>query len=524
MENQSIREILDAVYRGQVRIPAFQRGFVWDPDRVAFLIDSIYKGYPFGSLLFWRTNEPLRTERQLGPFELPLPNEDFPIDYVLDGQQRVTSIFGVFQTELEHQNDENWKDIYFDFSVEDDVQESQFLALDPSEVDIAKHFPLNSFFDTSAYRRLTRQMDDHLAEKMDMVQATFKEAKVPVQSFRTDQKDKVAIIFERINRQGIPLDTLQLLSAWTWSEDFQLQGQFEDLIEELEGYGFSELSNDISLLLRCAAAVLTNSCKPESLVELNGADVRNRFQEVVNGIKGGLDFLKTELNVHSIGLLPYKYILVPLSVFFSVEGNREFNYSDQQRQCLVEWFWRCSFVKRYSHGTMRNLGIDIEEIKKLKLNQPNSLANLNPQINNDTFKKEKFVMNSVLTKAFILLLSKNNPINLINGSPIDLEVKLRDCNRKEFHHLMPKAFLKNSEQNVYHESCLANFCFISRVDNRMLGGDKPSVYRNKITGNVDSIISSHYCPNALFDDNFEQFINIRSELLSQAARQVCNIT
>lgn len=454
---------------------------------------------------------------------MPQPNEDFPIDYVLDGQQRVTSIFGVFQTELEHQVDENWKDIYFDFSLPDDVQESQFLALDSIEVDLSKHFPLNSFFDTAEYRKLTRAMGDELAEKIDKVQAAFKEAKIPVQSFRTDEKDKVAIIFERINRQGIPLDTLQLLSAWTWSEDFQLQSQFEDLIEELEGYGFSELSNDISLLLRCAAAVLTNSCKPESLVELNGADVRSRFNEVVNGIKGALDFLKSELNVHSIDILPYKYILVPLSVFFSVEGSKEFNYSDRQRQSIVEWFWRCSFIKRYSHGTMRNLGVDIEEIKKLKNNQPNTLANLNPQITTDMFKSETFVMNSVLTKAFILMLSKNSPINFINGTPIDLGVKLRDCNRKEFHHLMPRAFLRDSGQNHYNESCLANFCFISRADNRMLGGHSPSVYRSKMTGDMDLIINSHYCPNALFDDKYEQFIDNRSELLTQAARKLCNI-
>ncbi|AUJ69772.1 MULTISPECIES: GmrSD restriction endonuclease domain-containing protein [unclassified Pseudoalteromonas] len=524
MENYSIREILDSVYRGQIRIPAFQRGFVWDPDRVAFLIDSIYKGYPFGSLLFWRTNEPLRTERKLGPFELPEPQEDFPIDYVLDGQQRVTSIFGVFQTELYHQQDDNWKDIYFDFSLPDDVQESQFLALNEDEVDQEKHFPLNSFFDTAEYRRLTRNMNDSLAEKIDRVQATFKEAKIPVQSFRTDEKDKVAIIFERINRQGIPLDTLQLLSAWTWSEDFQLQGQFEDLIEELEGYGFSELSNDISLLLRCTAAVLTNSCKPESLVLLNGADVRARFSEVVNGIKGALDFLKTELNVHSIDLLPYKYILVPLSVFFSIDGNREFNYSNAQREKLVLWFWRCSFIKRYSHGTMRNLGVDIDEIKKLKEGIENTLSNLNPQISSDTFKHEKFVMNSVMTKTFILMLSKNTPINFINGSPIDLEAKLRDCNRKEFHHLMPKAFLRDSAQDIYSENCLANFCFISRADNRELGGDKPSVYRVKMTGNINQIIQSHYCPNALFDDNYQQFISNRSEILAQVAADLCGMT
>ncbi|MCI5210606.1 MAG: DUF262 domain-containing protein, partial [Candidatus Electrothrix sp. ATG2] len=183
MENQSVREILDSVYRGQVRIPAFQRGFVWDSDRVAFLIDSIYKGYPFGSLLFWRTNEPLQTERQLGPFELPDPNDDFPIDYVLDGQQRVTSIFGVFQTELEHQHDDNWKDIYFDYSQGEDVQESQFVALDDKEVEEGKHFPLNCMFDTTEYRRKTRKMEDELAEKIDKVQAVFKEAKIPIQSF-----------------------------------------------------------------------------------------------------------------------------------------------------------------------------------------------------------------------------------------------------------------------------------------------------------------------------------------------------
>jgi len=523
MENQSIREILDAVYRGQVRIPAFQRGFVWDPDRVAFLIDSIYKGYPFGSLLFWRTNEPLKTERQLGPFELPEPNADFPIDYVLDGQQRVTSIFGVFQTELEHQRDDNWKDIYFDYSQDEDVQESQFLALDDSEVDETKHFPLNCLFDTAEYRQRTRPMDDVLADKIDGAQAAFKEAKIPVQSFRTEEKDKVAIIFERINRQGVPLDTLQLLSAWTWSEDFQLQDQFEDLIEELEGYGFSELSNDINLLLRCTAAVLTQSCKPESLVELNGAVVRNKFDEVVNGIKGALDFLRSEFNINSIDNLPYKYILVPLTVFFSIEGNREFAYSDEQRRTLVQWFWRCSFSKRYSHGTMRNLGNDIKEVLNLKNNLPCTLANLAPPLSENIFKNEKFVINSVITKTFILLLSKNAPINFINGSPIDLAAKLRECNRKEFHHLMPRAFLNETEQDQYNESCLANFCFISRADNRQLGGGRPSIYRQKMTGNIDEILGSHFCPNALFDDDFEQFVNIRSRTLLIAAKSLCEI-
>src|SRR3954454_21509473 len=111
MSDWTIREVIDAVTRGRVRVPSFQRGFVWEPDHVAFLMDSIYKKYPFGSLLFWRTKEALRTERQLGPFALHKKDPNSPVDYILDGQQRITSIFGFFQTELKPQRDEPWTKI-----------------------------------------------------------------------------------------------------------------------------------------------------------------------------------------------------------------------------------------------------------------------------------------------------------------------------------------------------------------------------------------------------------------------------
>jgi uncharacterized protein with ParB-like and HNH nuclease domain len=94
----SIRQTLDKITEGQIRIPAFQREFVWEMDRVAYLMDSIYKGFPFGSLLFWQTKTKLKIERKLGPFDLPDPKAEYPIFYVLDGQQRITSVFAVFQT------------------------------------------------------------------------------------------------------------------------------------------------------------------------------------------------------------------------------------------------------------------------------------------------------------------------------------------------------------------------------------------------------------------------------------------
>ncbi len=76
MDDLSIREVIDHILGGRIRVPAFQRGFVWDPDRVAFLMDSLFKGYPIGTILMWRTRNELETERELGPFELQAGDVD----------------------------------------------------------------------------------------------------------------------------------------------------------------------------------------------------------------------------------------------------------------------------------------------------------------------------------------------------------------------------------------------------------------------------------------------------------------
>jgi hypothetical protein len=155
----SIRQLIDSILAGNLRIPAFQRGFVWESDQVAYFMDSLYKGYPFGSLLFWRSKTQLKIERRLGPFELPARDPEYPIDYILDGQQRATSLFGVFQTELAPTHEETWTRVFFDFQAESHSQESQFLVLFPDEVDTTRHFPLNALFDTVSYRKATDPLD-----------------------------------------------------------------------------------------------------------------------------------------------------------------------------------------------------------------------------------------------------------------------------------------------------------------------------------------------------------------------------
>jgi len=221
--------------------------------------------------------------------------------------------------------------------------------------------------------------------------------------------------------------------------------------------------------------------------------------------------------------LPFENSLIPLSVFFASSENKEVSVSDQQRQVLANWFWRSSFSGRYSAGVLRHLDADISEAKKLRLGQASRLAEIAVNISAEFFLKNKFLISSVNTKAFIALLAQNSPMNFVSGTPVNLRSKLQQYNRKEFHHLMPKAFLASSGQTQINENCLANFCFIARSDNRALGGKPPSVYRNQMASNTDAILQSHLCPNALFDDNYEAFVTIRSDLLASKAIELCGV-
>jgi hypothetical protein len=519
MDDMSISTAIERVAAGMIRVPAFQRGFVWDAERVAYFMDSLYKEYPFGSLLLWRTREGLRTERKLGPFTLPATDPAYPIDYVLDGQQRLTSIFAVFQNIFEAEPTEGWLPIYYDFQAQADAQESQFFALPSTEVDPDRHFPLATLFVPAAYRAATRAMDEEIALQIDEMQKRFLQVKLPVQLFETDSREKVAIVFERVNRLGIDLDVLQLLTAWTWSEDFDLQESFVDLSEELAPFGFSDVGEDPNLMLRCVGAVVSGDASTQALVKLNGTDVREKFDEIRNGLKGAIDFLRANVNVHSLENLPYPTLLVPLCVFFALPDDREMNVTDAQRTAILRWFWRACFTRRYSSGVLRSLKTDIDEMQKLKAGAQNTLGRFAASVAPDFFSENTFITTSVNTRTFVLLLASEGPRSFISGQAVDLRAVLKAYNRNEFHHCFPRAFLAKEGWAATAINALANFAFVSRADNRRLGGKAPSVYRSKMPTDVSAIMERAVLPGRTFDADyqFDEFIKDRALMLAAKA-------
>lgn len=520
MADLTIRQAIDQITQGQIRIPAFQRGFVWDESLVAHLMDSIYKQYPFGAVILWRTKQQLQTERNLGNFELPKLDPDFPIDYVLDGQQRLTSIFGVFQTTLTPSKPTGWSKIYFDMKADENLQESYFFALGDEEADLNRYFPVGTFFDSVKYRSATAKLQNEQIALIDQVQERFKEASIPIQSISTDDRAKVAIVFERVNRLGVELDVFQLLSAWTWSEDFDLQSKFNDLAEELEPFGFGGVGTDTNLLLRCSAAIVAKDPAPEAVIGLNGATVRSRFDEIENGIRGAIDFVKTNLGVENLKNLPYPTLLIPLAAFFAAPGNTEVSISNNQRKEFLRWFWKSCFSRRFSAGVFTNLRRDLHEVGKLKKQGSSNLADIASPIDSEFFSETRFTISSVNTKTFVLMLAQLGPRSFVSGSKVNLKNVLKDYNRNEFHHLYPQKFLKQDSRGSDEINRLANFAFMSRADNRNIGGDSPSSYRSKMPANCADILRHSAIPESLFSDDYDAFIQERSELLTDIARKL----
>jgi hypothetical protein len=487
-------------------------------------MDSIYKQYPFGSLLFWRTKAELNSERNLGPFTLPKRPDDYPVDYVLDGQQRLTSIFTVFQTALEVNQDlgVDWTDIYFDFEAAGDVQESQFVALKPDEVDDERHFPLKVIFDTGNYGTAVRSLPEERASVIDDLWTKFNQLDIPIQTFTTDDKAGVAIVFERVNRLGMELDTLQLLSAWTWSDDFDLQSRFQELADDLEPFGFQGVGEDITLLLRCCAAVVDGDASPTTLMSLNGSAVRDKFPEIVAGIKGAIDYVRDELGVVKLDNLPHSTVLVPLSVFFAAPAGKSVKVSDDQNTVLKRWFWRACFSSRYGRVVQRNLKVDVEQMMKLRDGSGSTLDQIPADIDEDFFLTNRFNLNTVASKTFVLLLAQQKPRSLVSGKRVKLSAVLSAYNRNEFHHLYPQKFLRSQAIPTSEQSHLANMCFISAIDNKILGGKAPSAYKEKLADkNLSAVLESAAVPEEeLFADNCADFLMVRSTMLVDLAHEL----
>lgn len=509
-----IDRIVDRIRDGDIKIPAFQRGFVWEQEQITELLDSIYRNYPIGSILFWSSNDRLKASRNIGGLKLPDREPDYPVNYVLDGQQRLSSIYAVFCAHREYEPasadytvDPTLFEIAFRFDDETFIPCSAKEATRPT-------IDLSCLLDTEAFFAAIEPLSPDHQKAAKLLHSRVNNYEIPTVTISRRSKDEVGIIFERINSTATTLTTLDLLVAWTWSEGFHLREALSELGDTLEAKGFGELPDKV--ILQCLGAVLAEDARTRTILALDPARVRTDFVTVGRAIAAATDFLSTEFRLQSLALLPHMQQVVPLTYFF----NSIDTPTGDQVTALKKWFWKTSFSRRYAAQTDDKMNADIAFMKKLAGGDFAGLGGYTSEITKEVLLRLTFTKSHPYTRALLLLLAQKAPLNLANGAKVDLGEALSGFNRKEYHHIFPRAFLRKRGLATDKINSLCNFCFLPAGANKKISQKQPSDYIFSVTpeANRKHILESNLMPlrmEVYSSDDYDAFLGMRADLIGQ---------
>ena len=363
--DKSYSTLMVEIDTGQIKIPQFQRQFVWDLASSAKLIDSILKGYPIGTFIYWRTNERLRSIRNVGNVELPEPKDGEFVNYVLDGQQRITSLFAALKGEVierENGKQEDFSQMYIDLEAQDD---EALVITDVSQKDEYTYVRLNDLMSQSMrfFSEFPKEYDGLLDKYKGILQAyQFKGI-----NLKDAEIDIATEVFTRLNVGGKDLTLFEIMVAKTYepSRNFDLFDKFQELTADLEPVQYDTISS--ANVLQLVALLIKRECKRKTILKLDKHDFIDTWDQAISCIKSAVDFFRS-YGIPVSRLLPYNTLIVPFAYFFHHHSH---NPTGQKLKLLEDFFWRVSLGFRYSSAVESKLVQDIEKMDKiLKEEQP----------------------------------------------------------------------------------------------------------------------------------------------------------
>jgi hypothetical protein len=265
-------ELVSEIESGALKIPDFQRDFDWGIERTLKLLDSLAKGYPIGSFLFWDTQEPYGSIRNIGGLPLPDTPEGKDVTYVLDGQQRITSLYAAAKgAQIEGRSYR----VYCDLSAAS--ADGELFSCHQGDmsacVELAELIGSDQHL---AYQRLA----ENVRPRFNEVREAFRLSQWPVVRVRHQPLDVVCEMFERLNRGGMELGTFDIMVAKTWTPDFNLRERCEDLARDLEGKGFGRPGE--TTILQAVAVQLVASIKEKDLLRIKREEIVAAWDEATS--------------------------------------------------------------------------------------------------------------------------------------------------------------------------------------------------------------------------------------------------
>ncbi|WP_318489079.1 GmrSD restriction endonuclease domain-containing protein [Photobacterium leiognathi] len=514
-----VQKLIEKIENGAIKVPEFQRGYVWKPQQVIELLESIVRNYPVGSILLWEAEkeDKLQSSRHIAGIDLPDVPDKYPVQYCLDGQQRISTLFGVFWQHANSIGSSQYNPEQGVFEVYYDLKDDCFIHANELDViDEKRYFYLRNLLSNEKQIDvfMTQGYEKEQMQKVSQLSSKFLNYDMPIIQISNRAIDEVGVIFERINNTGVKLNTMDLMTAWTWDEEFHLRDEIDELLEELETHCSFKL--DSTLILQITSSIINGSTSSRSILSINPALFKNNWESVCSSIKQAIDHLSTDLLCKSGKFLPNKQLLCGMSYFF----HKCPKPTSKQIDALNTWFWITSFNRRYDGGnTTQKMDHDLTVMTKL-IEGEKATAIESLKITEEILMKSVFSIRSSLTRTILLFQAQYSPMDLVSGSRINIGKVLSNYNRSEFHHVFPDAFLKNkhsiSDKDERYRSL--NFCFLSSASNKKISAKAPSEYFSNLVpqDKMVEILNSNLMPNkpSIYSSNhFNMFIRQRAKLI-----------
>lgn len=519
-----IDDLARRILQGDILLPKFQRNFVWNKTQILQLLDSVYKNYPIGSVLLWQSKLKLKSENDIAGLSIDLPKPDYPVNYLLDGQQRLSTICGaMFWTGTDPKSPWNLcfdlrKEKFFHLADMDDPPLHQIRLLKLS--DASKFFSHVSSLDT-----LTAADKDLLKEKANYLFNRFKDYKIASVTLGDMSIDDVAPIFERINSTGTRLTIVDLMRAATWSKDFDLVETIDSILDQLDSKDYGGIER--KAILRNFSSASGGGFSVESINTLRSKDtetLKTAAKDTKEASKKAVDYFQTQLKIPNDKLIPYLNQFVVLTEIFRQIPRPNAN----QYKAIDKWFWQSSLSGYFAGWNTGMMSNDLANIKDFAEGKIEELEITKSKPNDDIWAKRNFRINNAHAKLFAIFLAYQNPIDLLTGQEIDKAKSLSWVNSKEYHHFFPKAYLKSLGYSTTRINSLANIICLTSSSNKIITDRKPSEYLLDVEeaagANLNSWLRTNLISPEAFEaakrDDFDTFIRIRTQDISDSINKL----
>ncbi len=544
---RTLKDLLAEIHGRVAALPDFQRDFVWEPGATQDLVVSIANNYPAGSILRVRDAKRVFAARE---FEgAPPLGESKHTFLVLDGQQRLTSLYQAFYGVGEHRyfldltklrEGSDFDDAIFHIRAttkwararEDfDVQAKELLL------------PLSVLKGGAGgfgqwARRVARPLAG--AERIELEDAlyaieqqwiqTIDDYQFPVVTLsESTEPDALCTIFETLNRTGVKLSVFELLTARFWPQSINLRTLWEKAQHDHPNIADFDVDPYYILQAISLASRRAPSCKRGEVLKLAAGDITDWWDRVVQGLAFGLEILRDDCKVMLPKWLPYQTMLPPLAAIIARAGIPKTAAAGAQREKLKRWFWCVVFGQVYESAPNSKSAKDVTEVVPwLEGGEtPESVSGFrfDPRSLRDITPRQRAIYSGVIN--LILGLGSRD---LHQGSPIT--GKLMNDAGIDDHHIFPAAYLeRQGVKSAKTRDCVLNRTLIDRTTNQMISDRAPSEYLSAIRQTLgfpyDSVLSSHGLPtgedSALLKDDYDAFLAWREERLWQEIQRVTGV-